>query len=119
VPRSSAARRFPVGHVYAGGVAGVERVPLSAFDRDGRAVVALEGRDVAVFLVDGRAYAFANACPHEGNPLVLGDVAGSTLTCPFHNWRFDLETGACIAGDAPAERYDAELRGDEVWVTAP
>ena len=100
-------------------MSGAERVPLSAFGADGRAVVAVAGRDVAVFLVDGRPYAFANACPHEGNPLAFADVAGSTLTCPFHGWRFDLETGACLVGERPAERYEAEIRGDEVWVRMP
>ena len=100
-------------------MSGASRVPLSAFGADGRAVVSIDGRELAIFLVDGRAYAFANACPHQGNPLALGEVAGPTLTCSFHGWRFDLETGACLAGDAPAERYDAKLRGGAVWVPRP
>jgi nitrite reductase/ring-hydroxylating ferredoxin subunit len=100
-------------------VSGPQRVPLSAFGAEGRAVVGVGGREVAVFLVDGRVHAFANACPHEGNPLVLADVAGPTLTCPFHGWRFDVETGACLVGEAPAKRFDAEIRGDEVWVFSP
>ena len=29
--------------------------------------------------------------------------------CVFHNWRFDLETGACLHGDLPARRFAAEL----------
>jgi len=100
------------------GAPGPRRVPLSAFGLDRRTVVDVGGREVVVFLVEGRAHAFANACPHEGNPLALGDIAGPTLTCSFHGWRFDLETGACLVGNAPAERFAAEIRGDEVWVSA-
>ena len=92
------------------------RVPLDALAPRGRTVVDTASGAVAVFLVDGRAHAVANACPHERNPLVEGEVAGGVLTCVFHLWRFDLETGACLHGDAPLVRYDARLEGDEIVV---
>ena len=92
------------------------RVPLAALGPRGRTVVETDAGPVAVFLVDGRAHAVANACPHEGNPLAEGEVAGGVLTCVFHLWRFDLATGACLHGDAPLVRYDAALEGDEIVV---
>jgi nitrite reductase/ring-hydroxylating ferredoxin subunit len=92
------------------------RVPLGALDRRGRTVVDTEAGPVAVFLVDGRPFAVANRCPHEGNPLVLGNVAGTTLQCTFHQWRFDLETGACLHGDRPATTYPAELEGETIVI---
>jgi nitrite reductase/ring-hydroxylating ferredoxin subunit len=92
------------------------RVPLTALGESGRAVVDVDGREIALFKVDGSVYAFENACPHEGNPLVEGDVLGATLTCAYHLWRFDLETGACLSGEAPARRYPAELRDGEIWI---
>jgi nitrite reductase/ring-hydroxylating ferredoxin subunit len=97
-------------------VARAHRVPLSLLDPDGRAVVALDGGEVALFRVGGRIHAFANACPHSGNPLVEGEIAGDTLTCVYHLWRFDLETGACLAGDAPATRYPTMIEGSDVVV---
>ncbi len=83
---------------------------------DGRAVVTLDGREIAVFHVDGAVHAFENACPHAGNPLVEGEIREGTLTCVYHLWRFDLTTGACMRGEAPARRYPAERRGDELWI---
>jgi nitrite reductase/ring-hydroxylating ferredoxin subunit len=83
-----------------------------------RAVVAVDGREIAVFRAGGRVHAFANACPHEGNPLVEGDVLGETLTCAYHGWRFDLETGACLFGEEPAQRYPAEERDGAIWIRA-
>jgi nitrite reductase/ring-hydroxylating ferredoxin subunit len=94
-------------------------VPLSALGPDGRAVVRLDGEEVAIFRVDGAVYAFRNACPHEGNPLVEGEILGPTLTCAYHLWRFDLETGACISGEAPARRYPATLNGETIVVELP
>jgi nitrite reductase/ring-hydroxylating ferredoxin subunit len=81
-----------------------------------RHLVSVEGREIAIFRVDGELVAFDNACPHEGNPLVHGDVLGDTLTCAYHGWRFDLATGACLVGDAPVRRYDVELRGGDLWI---
>ena len=98
---------------------GWHRVPLAALAESGRALVEIEGRRIALFRVDSDVHAVANACPHAGNPLVLGDVTGTTLTCAFHGWRFDLATGACLAGDEAVRRYATEVRGDEVWVDIP
>ena len=76
------------------------------------------GRDrrLAVFRNGERAWAVDAACPHEGNPLVEGELLGTTLVCAFHGWRFDLETGACLWGEEPVRRYPAEVRDGEVWV---
>ena len=93
------------------------RIPLSSLDRDGRAVVDFGGTEIAVFVVDGEAHAFANACPHEGNPLHEGDILGDTLTCAYHGWKFDLGTGACLFGEEPARVYRAQIEGEEVVVT--
>jgi nitrite reductase/ring-hydroxylating ferredoxin subunit len=93
------------------------RIPLSSFDGDGRAVVEVGGTEIAVFVVDGEAHAFANACPHEGNPLYEGDILGDTLTCAYHGWKFDLGTGACLFGEEPARVYRAQIEGEEVVVT--
>ena len=81
-----------------------------------RAVVSLGGRQLVLFHVDGRVHAFENRCPHEGNPLSEGAILGPTLTCVFHNWRFDLETGACLFGDLPARRYAADLTDGEIVI---
>ena len=84
--------------------------------RGERRVVGLNGREVCLADVDGEVYAFDNHCPHAGNPLCEGDVVGRTLVCAFHGWRFDLETGACVAGDEELRVYAVEPDGDEVRV---
>jgi nitrite reductase/ring-hydroxylating ferredoxin subunit len=93
------------------------RIPLSDLDGDGRAVIDFGGTEIAVFVVDGEAHAFENACPHQGNPLREGEILGDTLTCAFHGWKFDLGTGACLFGDEPARVFRAEIRDGDVVVT--
>jgi nitrite reductase/ring-hydroxylating ferredoxin subunit len=92
------------------------RVPLGVLDQDGRATVEAEGRALAVFRVDGEVHAVENECPHAGNPLVEGELLGGVLTCAYHGWRFDLESGACLYGEEALRRYPAEVRGGEIWI---
>lgn len=68
--------------------------------REGRAV-RVAGREIAVFNLDGRVVAVDNACPHKGGPLCDGIVSGSTVVCPLHGQRFDLETGMPVMAAQP------------------
>jgi nitrite reductase/ring-hydroxylating ferredoxin subunit len=90
-------------------------VPADVLAGD-RAVVELDGRRILLLRVGGELHAFDNACPHEGNPLVEGEVLGDVLECAYHGWRFDLATGACLAGDEAAHRYPAVADGDEIRI---
>lgn len=49
---------------------------------------------IALFRVEGRCYAIANACPHRGGPLAEGDLEGHVVHCPWHGWSWDIRTGA-------------------------
>jgi nitrite reductase (NADH) small subunit len=67
----------------------VENIP----PREGRAV-RLGAVSVAVFNTGERFLAVENRCPHKGGPLADGIVGGEVVTCPLHNWRICLHTGA-------------------------
>ena len=70
-------------------VAMAEDVPVG----QGR-VVEAEGKDLALFNIDGAFYAIDNACIHRGGPLGEGDLEGRIVLCPWHAWRWDVTTGA-------------------------
>jgi naphthalene 1,2-dioxygenase system ferredoxin subunit len=52
------------------------------------------GRDIALFLVEGRVFATDNQCTHGPAKLCDGYIEGLEIECPFHQGRFDLRTGA-------------------------
>ncbi|HUH00344.1 MAG TPA: Rieske 2Fe-2S domain-containing protein [Kofleriaceae bacterium] len=59
------------------------------------------GREVAVFVLgDGRAFAAADRCPHDGGLLSDGFVEGERLVCARHGWEFDPCTGRCPMREA-------------------
>ena len=58
--------------------------------------IIIGGTAIAVANVDGTFHAITNTCPHAEGPLGDGGLAGSVVTCPYHGWKFDVGTGACI-----------------------
>ncbi len=82
----------------------------------GRVAVGRVGvRQVAVTRIDGRLFAFANACPHAGSPLSGGRLSGTCIECPRHGWRFDLASGACLDQELYSLRT-YPVREAEGWV---
>lgn len=63
--------------------------------REGRAV-RIGNLEIAIFNINGRFLTIENACPHKGGPLCDGITSGTTVVCPLHGQRFDLETGAPV-----------------------
>ena len=98
-PKSPTAipRRFRVSLDQWTRIAPADEIP------PGRAkFVAAGDHELAVFrLTDpDRFIVIKNSCPHAGGNLAAGDVAGSVVTCPWHHWPFDLDTGACTLSES-------------------
>jgi len=66
-----------------------ENIPL----REGRAVK-VGGNEIAIFNLGDHFLAVDNRCPHNGGPLADGIVSGTTVVCPLHAWKIDLECGS-------------------------
>jgi nitrite reductase/ring-hydroxylating ferredoxin subunit len=47
-------------------------------------------------------------CPHLDGPLFQGTQSGETITCPWHQWRFSLTSGARL--DQPALLHGGKPR---------
>ena len=83
-------------------------------------VVDVEGRELALFNVDGVYHCIENACPHRGGPLGEGDLDGRVVSCPWHAWRWDVTTGANT--NNPAVRvaaYPVTVEDGAVFVELP
>ncbi|MCB1112140.1 MAG: Rieske 2Fe-2S domain-containing protein [Chlamydiales bacterium] len=76
-----------------------------------------DGREIAIFHINGQFYALNNCCPHEGGPLGEGDVEGCQVTCPWHAWEFDIKTGSCSTfGGEDAETINILVQGGEIFL---
>jgi len=57
------------------------------------------GVNVLLARVDGVVYATSGMCVHMACPLFTGKMEGYIVSCPCHDWRFDIRTGKFL--DAP------------------
>jgi nitrite reductase/ring-hydroxylating ferredoxin subunit len=98
-------------------------------------IVAAGRREIGVVRWFDDFYALRNVCPHEGGPLCRGRVAGRvdanpgeagtfsfdesrpTITCPWHGWEFDLQTGRAAADRRVRVRtFEVRTRDGRVYV---
>lgn len=94
--------------------------PLDAIPPRGSRKVATPFGCVAVFRTgDDRVFALNNRCPHKGGPLSEGIVHGHAVTCPLHNWVFDLATGLVQGADSGrVDTFPARLEAGRVLLDA-
>ena len=60
-------------------------------------VVSLSGERVAVFKYDGKVSAVSNVCQHQNGPLGEGRIIDGCITCPWHGYQYQPESGSAPA----------------------
>lgn len=75
-----------------------------------------EGRELALFNVNGEFYATENFCPHKGAPLSNGLLCEHVIECDLHGWQFDVRTGECLTVREKLETYEVVVEGDRVKI---
>ena len=75
---------------------------------------------IAVFrTADDQIFALDDRCPHKGGPLSEGIVHGNSVTCPLHNWVFDMNTGeACGADEGNVPTYVTRVEQGRILIDA-
>lgn len=99
-----------------------------------RIIVDVDGREIAIFNVDGKYFALLNFCVHQGGPLCEGSVAGildveeeswelkydradEIVACPWHGWEFDITTGEHVAEtDYKVPSYEVAEKDGKIYV---
>jgi len=95
----------------------IRAASVAELRNESRLMFRRRGRQIAVFQTADGILACNNRCPHEGYPLVEGTLDGAcTLTCNWHNWKFDLTSGANLYGGDRLRTYPVEIRGEEIWI---
>lgn len=62
---------------------------------DNRArMICLSGERVAIFKYEGKISAVSNVCQHQNGPLGEGKIVFGCITCPWHGYQYQPDTGA-------------------------
>ena len=79
--------------------------------------VAVGGKAVALFNVEGSFHAIGNMCVHRGGPLGQGMLEGQNVWCPWHAWTYDVTTGvSTVNPEIRVPRYDVKVEDGDVLV---
>ncbi|MFB6361301.1 MAG: Rieske (2Fe-2S) protein [Halobacteriales archaeon] len=110
-------------------VADSEEIP------DGRGIgVEIDGIEIAVFNAGGEYFAISNRCAHQSAPLCKAgerkinaehtwtetrggvNVEAKTVSCPWHLWTWDLETGQNEASGSRIATFECRVEDGDVLV---
>ena len=76
-------------------------------------------RPVGIFKEpDGSFRAMEVGCKHENADLTTGQIRDGVVTCPWHGWKYDLNTGECLWGSTACLRpYAIKIEGDDIFIS--
>ena len=85
----------------------------------GSRVVNTPEGDIAVFRnAENEVFALRAECPHKKGALSQGIVHGKAVTCPLHNWVFDMTTGLAQGADDGAVRtWPVRVEAGRILIT--
>ena len=94
-------------------VVAVESVP----EADVTAVYA-DGKEIALYEVEGEIFATDNLCTHGNARLCDGFLEGHEIECPLHQGKFDIRNGKamCAPLTEDVKTYPIKIEGDRVFV---
>lgn len=69
-----------------------------------------EGRGLFVYRNKDSYQVYDSRCPHQSTDIPELALQGTTLTCPKHQWAFDVKSGDCIRlGNSPLKRFESRV----------
>jgi nitrite reductase/ring-hydroxylating ferredoxin subunit/alkylhydroperoxidase/carboxymuconolactone decarboxylase family protein YurZ len=72
--------------------------------------VECDGRGLFVHRAEKEWRVYDSRCPHQTTNIPHLALEGCTLTCPKHEWAFDIRSGDCIKkGNSPLKRWPSKV----------
>jgi nitrite reductase/ring-hydroxylating ferredoxin subunit/alkylhydroperoxidase/carboxymuconolactone decarboxylase family protein YurZ len=69
-----------------------------------------DGRGLFVHRADKEWRVYDSRCPHQTTDIPQLAMEGCTLTCPKHQWVFDIRTGECVKkGNSPLKQWPSKV----------
>jgi naphthalene 1,2-dioxygenase system ferredoxin subunit len=96
----------------------IEALALAAVPEGDVTAVNINGKDIAIYDVEGDIYATDNICTHGHARLSDGFLEGKEIECPLHQGRFDVCTGKalCAPLNEDIKIYPVKVDNGRVFV---
>jgi nitrite reductase/ring-hydroxylating ferredoxin subunit/alkylhydroperoxidase/carboxymuconolactone decarboxylase family protein YurZ len=70
-----------------------------------------DGRSLFIYRSGDDYRVYDSRCPHQVTNIPHLALCGKRLTCPKHQWAFDVTTGECVdKGTRPLRQFDSRVR---------
>ena len=93
--------------------------PLSIPMNKAVTVTPKSGERIAIFRQPKGVSAIVAVCSHQNGPLGEGCIKDGLITCPWHGFQFDPETGAAPAPfEDRVQTHEVKIENGDVWVKA-
>lgn len=85
---------------------------------DGVLAASVEGRSLALYLVEGEVFATDDLCTHGAARLSEGYLDGHLIECPLHQGLFDVRDGAAAGAPCavPVRAYPVRVEDGDVLI---
>lgn len=81
-----------------------DAVATKSLAEDCAVEVVVEGQVLAIFRSNGSLFAIDGMCAHQGGPIAQGEVEHGCVTCPWHGWQYELDTGIQTINRQPLQQ---------------
>jgi nitrite reductase/ring-hydroxylating ferredoxin subunit/alkylhydroperoxidase/carboxymuconolactone decarboxylase family protein YurZ len=69
-----------------------------------------DGRSVFIYRSGNDCRVYDSRCPHQVTDIPHLALSGTQLTCPKHQWAFDVTSGECMEkGSRPLKQFDSKI----------
>jgi nitrite reductase/ring-hydroxylating ferredoxin subunit len=69
-----------------------------------------DGRNLFAYRSEANIRVYDSRCPHQVTNIPHLALQGNQLTCPKHNWAFDIASGECVEkGDRPLHQFQHKV----------
>ena len=73
-------------------------------------------RALFIFRYGDAIRVYDSLCPHQATVIPEAALSGLVLTCPRHQWKFDVSTGACIEkGNRPLRQFETKIESEILY----
>lgn len=73
-------------------------------------------RSLFIYREGDKINVYDSRCPHQTTNIPHLALEGMKLTCPKHQWAFDIKTGKCVEkGNRPLKRFETKVENGHLY----
>jgi naphthalene 1,2-dioxygenase system ferredoxin subunit len=96
----------------------IKLVPVHEVPGEDVIAVQAEGREIALYGMEGQVYASDNVCTHGNARLCDGFLDGHEIECPLHQGKFDIRSGKAMCAPLTEDlrTYPVKVEDGHVFI---